>query len=385
MGKPVAFLYGWTSLIVIQTAGIAAVSIVFAESLMSFFNPYDPWLVKLIAVDLIVTLSVVNYAGVKHGGTVQSVSFFAKLAGIVGLIAIIFALVRPGPDALGAVVGGSVVRPEGSGLLVAFFVAMIPALWAYDGWGQVTMVAEEVDDPGRNLPRSIFIGIGIVIVTYLLFVLALLYAVPAADQALIAQNNPNAVIALPAAQAAAGVAGLSFVAVVIMTSTFGTSNAQVMTTPRIFLAMGRDKAFLDFMADVHPTLRTPHKAILVALVIAVTYVVLGTFELLINLAIFSLWFFYAAGAAAMILYRRGRPEMERPYKVPGYPWTPLAFIGIALFMLFANYVGNVEQSLIGTALILAGLPFYWLWQRFRQGDRVRFVTEAVEDVEEDAD
>lgn len=359
LGDTVGFLYAWSTIAVIQTAGIAAVSIFVSESLLALFHPYDPLLAKLIAINLIVLLAVINYAGVKRGGQVQSITFIAKTVGIVGFIALVFLTVPFAESGLAGAEWGNF--DVGLGLFSAFSAAMITVLWAYDGWYQVAFVAEEVDDPGETLPKSIFVGLGIVIAVYLVFVLAILWALGPAQTALIGQNA-NAVVSSDAALAVGGIGGLTFLSLVMVVSGTGTNNAQVMTSPRLAFAMARDGLFLDPLKKVHSVFHTPHRAIILMVGLGIFYTILGTFELLINLAIYTLWFFMAAGGVAVFIYRRDRPDMERPYKVPGYPYVPAAFVAVAVLMLIGTFLDEPMNSLIGTLIVLAGLPVYYGWQ-----------------------
>lgn len=378
MGDEIGFLYAWTNLAVAQTAGIAAVAIFVSESIFRAMHPYDPFLAKMLATNLVVILAFVNYVGVKHGGTVQSAAFFGKTLGILGFVAVAFLLVAPGDAGLFNAPLADI--PQGFDLFLAFGPAMIASLWAYDGWFQVTMVAEEVQDPGENLPKSVVIGLGIVIAVYLVFVAALLWVLGPDLLHQIGISNPDPVPAANAMAIIAGGVGVAFLAVVMAISGIGTNNAQVMTAPRLTFAMARDGLFLDPLKKIHESFGTPHRAIVLITGLAIVYTWIGTFNQLITWSIFTLWFFYAAGGISLFIYRRDRPEMDRPYTVPGYPVVPIVFIGAASFMLIAQILGDVTNSIIGAAIVLSGLPLYYAWQWMKREDEGSLAQVELEEI-----
>jgi len=242
-------------------------------------------------------------------------------------------------------------------------------LWAYDGWYNSTQVAEEVEDPDRNLPLSLVGGTLLVIVVYAATNWAYLHVLGGQGLAGIQQALGD-VGAQQAAQSPAGLTAQllgggplsSFILAGVLVSIFGTCNAVILTGPRIPFAMARDGVFFESLTGVHENFATPHVALLLQSVVALVLAVSGTFEQLITLVIFSIWVWVGLGGLAVIVLRRNRPEMRRPYKVPLYPWIPLAFIALAFAFAANLIVESPVESLIGTAIILAGFPMY-LWAR----------------------
>lgn len=382
-GKGVAYLQGWSSFFIGKAASISALAVAFGN-LLSELEGGDivaPGLdVELIAIALIVFLTLVNYVGVRFGGWVQTVTTVLKVTALVGL-------------AIGALfftVDGSLPSPapiDGSGSMIAAFgLALVPALWAYDGWYNSTQVAEEIDDPDRNLPLSLVGGTIVVMVVYLIVNYGYIEVLTGPGLAGI-QETVGDVGASNAAQSPAGLAaelvgGIGFSNVIlagVLISIFGTCNAVILTGPRIPFAMARDKVFFESFVTVHEEFATPTTALIVQGIWSVMLVFfLQTFQNLITLVIFATWLWVGLAGAAVITLRRDRPSMPRPYTVPLYPWVPIAFVVLAALFTGNLILEDPIGSLYGTLIILAGLPIYW-WVRRGESEV------DLEDVPEDGE
>ncbi|PSG97654.1 amino acid permease [Thermoplasmatales archaeon SW_10_69_26] len=366
-GAKLGFLQGWSSFFIGKAGSVAALAVAFGNLLSEVEG--GQWVgtgldVTFVAVGLITGLTLVNYVGVKFGGWVQSSTTVLKVLALV-LLAGVAVFAEPSGDPI------ATAPIDGSGsLLAAFGLALVPALWAYDGWYNSTQVAEEIENPDRNLPLSLIGGTVLVIVVYAATNWAYLHVLGGQGLAGI-QEALGDVGAAQAAQSPAGLTaqllggdGLStFILAGVLISVFGTCNAVILTGPRIPFAMARDGVFFESLTGVHDDFATPHVALLVqgawSLVLALT----GTFEQLITLVVFSIWLWVGLGGLAVIVLRRKRPDMRRPYEVPLYPWIPLAFIALAGIFAANLILESPVESIVGTAIILAGLPMYFLARR----------------------
>jgi APA family basic amino acid/polyamine antiporter len=239
---------------------------------------------------------------------------------------------------------------------------MISVLWAYEGWQYVTFSAGEAHDPQKSLPRAIAIGTAILIGIYLL-----------ANLGYLAALGPDGVAASDAVASDATAAVLGpwagkAIAFAIVVSMYSAAHATVMTIPRVFFSMAQDGLLFKRLGAVHPKYGTPAAAIVAACVWAAILAMSGTFDQLLTYVIFIGWIFYALGAVAVLVLRHTRPDAPRPFKVPGYPFTPLLFVLAAMVIIANQIVGDPRQSAIGLGVVLAGVPAYVWWTR-RVGER----------------
>lgn len=351
-GKLPAFLFGWTEFMVIKAGSIAAVAVAFAMYL-GYFLPLDSAGIKIIAIACIVLLSAVNYLGVKAGAAVQNIFTFAKVAALAALVLLAFILADPEKSSF------KPFWPEmfSGELLGSFGVAMVAALWAYDGWNNVTYVAAEVQSPQRNIPLALFTGMGMVLAVYTLTTLAYSYVLPLpvmAESELVAADTASIIL---------GSAGAGLIAAAVMISTFGTVNGMILSGSRITYAMARDKVFFQKLGEVHPRFRTPYISVLAQGIWAALLTLTGTFEQLITYVIFAAWIFYALTAAAVPVLRKKRPGAPRGYRTWGYPWVPGIFIAVSLWLVLNTLIEAPRDSLMGVVIILLGLPVYRYWGR----------------------
>ncbi|MBI3720909.1 MAG: amino acid permease, partial [Fimbriimonas ginsengisoli] len=298
-------------------------------------------------------LGLINYFGVKVGGNVQVVVTLVKVALIAAIICI--GLGTGHGDA--ANYGTSV--PPAPGGIAGFFAALVAALWAYDGWNNVSMVASEVKDPQRNLPRSLIAGTSAVIVIYLLANLAYFYVLPAAA---VAGTDR---VAAEMTRRILGQGGAGAVSIAAMISIFAALNGSILSGSRVPFAMARDGLFFRRVRQVHPQHLTPSVSILVLSAWAALLVLSGRYDQLYTYVIFASVILYGMATAAVIVLRFKRPDLHRPYRTVGYPFVPVVFVlGIACLVV-STLVKSPRESLLGLGLISLGLPFYFYWNRRR--------------------
>lgn len=357
-GKLPAFLFGWTEFLVIKSGSIAAVAVAFALYL-GHFLPLDDAGIKIMAIACIALLSAINYLGVKAGALVQNIFTFLKVAALAALIFLSFILADPRQSSFDP------FWPETfpGTLLGAFGVAMVAALWAYDGWNNVTYVAAEVKDPQRNIPRALFIGMGIVLAVYTFATLAYSYVLPLnamANSKLVAADTASVIL---------GPGGAALIAGAVLVSTFGTVNGMILSGPRITYAMARDKVFFRKLGAVHPRFGTPYISVAVQGIWAALLTLTGTFEQLFTYVIFAAWIFYAMTAGAVLVLRKKWPGVPRGYRTWGYPWVPLVFIVASACLVVNTLIETPRDSLFGLGIILLGLPAYLFWERKSRDNR----------------
>jgi APA family basic amino acid/polyamine antiporter len=364
------FIYGWTTTWVGKSGSIATLATGFVYYLANFAPPLEQSVYtihlpigprggpleitygQLVAMAMILLLAVVNYYGVKFGGGVQVAFTVTKIGAIVCLVLV---------GLLWS--GGSISHfresVPASGGLPAFFAALVAALWAYDGWNNVSMVSGEIRNPQRNLPRALIFGTGLVMVVYLLTNVAYFYVLSPAE---VASSNR---VAATMMNKILGAAGASAVSLAAMISIFGALNGTILSGARVPYAAACDGLLFRSLSRVHPEHRTPSVSIFAISAWAAVLVLSGRYEQLFTYVIFAEWSLYAMSAAAVIVLRRKRPEMPRPYRTLGYPIVPVLFVLAAGSLLISTLLESPRESLMGLALIFAGLPFYFLWRNRR--------------------
>jgi len=354
-GRPYAFLYGWAQLVLIRAAALGGISSVFGEYFMRVFG-LDPvvhpaW-ADYLAAGAIIFAGVTNIVGVRLGALFAGLSTLTKFGALALLVAASFLW--------GGAAGGSVSHLASTGAGVdagVFGLALISVMWAYDGFADLTFASGEVTDPQRNLPRAIIIGTVLIIAIYLLANAAYLYVSP------IEQMAQSKLIAADTMGALFGQAGVSFIAVVVMISTFGSLMGSMLASPRIFFAMADDRMLFEPIARVHPTWQTPYVAIGLASLLGVAMVMTQTFEQLTDTFVLAMWPFYALSVAAIYTLRKAQPNLHRPYKVIGYPYVPAVFIIAALYLVVNALISDPMWTSITFGVVLLGLPVYYVWFR----------------------
>ncbi len=344
-----AFLYGWTLFFVIGAGTIATLAVA-AANYMTQFVPLSSAQKSLVAVALIALMMVINVRSTRESATVQNVATGIKVIAILIMSAVLFAL----GDGKSIAPVAHIVTPasfSGVGL------SIISVLWAYEGWQYVTFVSAEAKDPQKSLPRAITLGTLALIAIYLLANFAYLAAL---GPARVAASHRVAGEAM--AEVMGPVAGY-LIASVIIVSMYSAAHATVITVPRVYFAMARDGLFFKRLTEVHPRFNTPALAIVSSCLWAMVLAVTGTFEQLLTYVVFIGWIFYALGAAAVIALRIKRPDAVRPFRVPGYPVTPILFVLAAAVIVINTLISQPKQAAIGIAVVLCGAPAYLIWRR----------------------
>jgi len=346
------FLCGWSFFLVARSGSIATVAVGFSIY-MSYFVPLSPLASKLTAAGLILTLTAVNYCGIRIGAAVQNIFTTLKILGI--LILIVSAFMSPAHQTQPA------AAPPFS--LPHFGAAMIACLWAYNGWFAISLVAGEVRNPQRNLPLALIFGVIAVIAIYLLANVGYLRLLPVPELAATER------VASTVAGRTMGPAGAALVALTILISMTGTTNGNIMTSSRLYFAQARDGLFFQTFGFVHPRFETPAVAIVGQGIWAATLALSGSYEVLYSYSTFTFWVFYGMTVAGVLILRRKYPDMPRPYRMWGYPATPIVFVAVAAWFVANTLVSKPGPSLVGSLIILSGIPAYygWRWRERRRG------------------
>jgi len=382
------YLFGWAMFSIVNCAGTAGVVFIFAEYLEYFirfprlpsdiegsFSLYFPLMGKIyplqylgtksVAVVGVTALMVVSYRSTRSGGNLNIIFSVAKLTAIAILVA-------------GVAIGGSgsfenITRPlstgvpGGIGLLYAAVAALSATLVTYDGASVMLNVAGEIRDPGRNIPRSLILGIFICMIVYLLTNLGMMYALGLDGMA------SSSLVASDAATISFGDIGAGMVALFICLSVLGTTHSNILTPPRLTFAMARDRLFFRSAGKIHPRFGTPGNAILIHWVVIVFFIMTGSYYMLTDMYIFILWFFNLFFIGGLFILRKRMPDASRPYRVWGYPWLPLmVFIGNSFFLVLVlakdvqNYIEGKSifmNSVAAMVITAAGVPLYYLFRK----------------------
>jgi len=355
-----AFLYGWTLVLVIATGAIAAVAVTFADYTLALLGLPHRYSVPL-AVAAIVVLAGINYVGVRPAAITQNIFTILKLVALAVLIGAGMFFAAPLPPL-------AAPSPPSA----ALGAALVPILFTYGGWQQTNFIAEEIVEPERNLPRALVLGVAIVVAVYLLTNIAYLRVLGV--DGLAASTAPAA----DTMRALLGPVGSKIIAVGIAVSTFGFLNLVILVTPRVLQAMAADGVFFARLAALHPVHRTPTLAIVALALCAIILTLSGTFGQLVDYVTFGDWIFFGLTAAALFVYRtreRGagsreqetdstapRSQLPAPFRVPGYPVTPIVFVAAAAFVVYSAIVSNPRNAAIGAGLIGLGIPAFLYWR-----------------------
>ncbi len=350
-GKLAAFLFGWASLLVIDAGSAATLAVAFGIY-SATFAPLTAAGQKLIAVAVIAVLTFINILGVKKGTAVQGIFTIAKLAGLALIAACAIFIRKTSPLA------GTHPLPTFHTSVGSFGVALVGVLWAYQGWHQLSYNAGEIKNPSRTLPIGFLLGTLIVIGAYLGANAAYLRVMSLgalAEHQRVAATTMNLLI---------GPGGAVFVSALILCSIFGALNGTLLTSSRVYYAMARDRVFFESVSRLHPRYQTPTGALVTLGVWSSVLALSGSFEQLYTYVVFTMWVFSGAAIFAVIVLRRRRPDLRRPYRVPAYPFLPLAFILIAAAIVINTVVSRPLESLGGLGIVLTGIPLYLAWNRW---------------------
>jgi len=366
-----AFLYGWTWFLVAKPASIATVTAGLVRVLGTFpaFGFLPQTLVglhftsnrvltinygHLVAIAAAAFITGLNYVGVRKAGNFQVVFTVLKVGMIIGIAFIAFTASSGSWSNFGT------KFPGATGGMQGFAVALVAALWAYDGWNDLNMVSEEIEKPERSIPIALIAGVALVAVLYMGLNAGIQRALPAT------QIASAAVPAAAASEAALGRLGISLVSVGMMVSMLAGLNGTVMSGGRVPFAVARDGYFFKALGEVHPRFHTPALALVIQCLVAVVLIVVGgAFKELFSLAIFAEWLFYMVAASTIFVFRVREPDVRRPYRTAGYPLVPALFIGTAAVLLCYTFWSNLRNSIGGVVVILLGIPVYMWFARKR--------------------
>lgn len=351
-GGLVGFLFGWAYFCVVNAGGLGALSVAFATYL-GFFVPLGAAGTKAAAIVGLLLLTGINVVGVKAGALFSDVFTVLKLAGLLGLVAIGLGMGSPHTSDFSQ---AAVTVP--GGLWQAVGLGMVGVLWSYGGWQHATYASAEVKSPQRTLPLAMIVGTFAVTAIYLAANVAYMFLLTPARMA----ASPR--VAADAVTTVLGPIGGSLISIAIVISTFGVVGIYTLTAPRIYYAMAADGLFFRKVAEIHPRFHTPAFSIVLQSVWAAVLILFwGTFENLISYVVFTDWIFFALGGFSVIVLRRTMPDAERPYRVPGYPWVPLFFVGTSIAFVAVTLVQKPAQAWAGLLFLGLGVPVYYYWRR----------------------
>ena len=361
------FLYAWTWFLIAKPASIATVTTGLVRILetfpkLSFFSlqfvarPISITCGQLVAIAATLLISFLNYIGIKKAGEFQLLFTLLKVGIILAIVWIGFSY-RAGTWS-----HFTATYASAHGGIAGFVAALVAALWAYDGWNDLTMVSEEIRRPERSIPIALILGVAVVAALYMLVNAAVQFVLPvgAIADSLHAASDAIGLVW--------GAAGASIVAAAMALSMLVTLNGTIMSGARVPFAVARDRYFFSSLAVVHPRFHTPSVAIAAQAVLSVILLLLGgSFRQFFSLAIFAEWLFYMIAASTVFVLRRREPDAARPYRVWGYPLVPALFVAASAMLLCYTFADNLPYSLFGVLVILAGIPVFYAFARRREG------------------
>lgn len=360
-GPLAGFLNGWTYLTVTSSGSIAAMAVALAAFLADGAVPVVQLPLgigtlaisarQLIAVAVLLFFTAASYVGVRFGSLLQDILAVAKIVAVVGVAVAGMAL---GHGSWSHFTAGADAGSTG-GFGTAVGAAAIGVLFSYSGWFACTYIAGEIKNPTRNIPRSLLAGTLIATTIYFVVNIAYLYALPLSEL-----RGAVNVGELAAARLFGGGISTVFTAIMVVTI-MGSLNSVIMSSPRIYYAMARDGLFFDSIGCVHPRFKTPTRSLLLQAVLATLLICSGSFGQLLTYVTVAMVLFSIMSATAVFVLRRRRPELPRPYRMPGYPWVPLAFIAVYACIFVSFLVARPRESLLGLAMVASGVPVYWGW------------------------
>lgn len=391
-----SYQFGWAMFWVIMPGIVAGVALAFADFLGGLIGDeglpgaatplvvggteileLPAWGNAYVAIAVIMFLALLNYLSTKYGGQISNYTVIGKYVGLAALVVFILALGTSPPDAYGTLeapveIDGETYEPQsGVTLFLAFGAAMAATLFAFDGWPQATYVASEIQNPKRNLPRALILGPLVTAVIYIALTAAYFYVIPI-DQAIAIGADSEARIAVSAAEAVQDTWLPVFISIVALVSVFGTVNAYVLTSPRIFYAMAQDGALLKGMARLSEKRATPAFALLMFALWSCIIVMSGAYFQITKMVVYGLWLLYIPTAIAHMRLRKVRPDLERPFKTPLYPVLPIVFLLASVFVVYISWFdpkhpAQLNEDWVYTAaaslIMLIGIPFYFLQRR----------------------
>ncbi len=376
------YLYGWTLFMVIQTGTIAAVAVAFARFTSVFFPALSPDIFlgftvhlpsgpigvglspqRVLAILSVIVLTGVNIRGVRTAALIQTSLTLVKILSLLGLILAGLILGR-NAHALAANFGAGFWPAGGLHLdtLATLGAAMVGGLFAMDAWNNVGFAAGELKNPRRDLPFSMGAGVLTVTALYLLANCAYLSVLPLSGIATAPQDR----VATAVLQAALGGAGLALMAAAIMVSTFGCNNGLILSGARVYYAMAHDGLFFRKAGALHPRYQTPAPALAVQAVWTCVLCLSGTYSQLLDYVIFAALLFYLLTGVSLFALRRARPDLERPVRVPAYPWLPALYVLLTGAIAADLLVRKPQYTWPGLLIVALGIPVYYGWRALTQ-------------------
>jgi basic amino acid/polyamine antiporter, APA family len=340
------FVWGWATFWSMHTGILAAIATVFARY-AGFFVPLDDTGLRAVAIGAIVVLSAVNYVGVRFGGGVQTAFTAVKVLAVLAIIILGWALSGDvQPSALDNV-------PTVTVTLTNFSLAVAAGLFAFGGWHMVTYTAEETIDPTRTIPRSLMIGIAVVTVCYIGLNAVYLRVLP------IEKVMTSARVAADTFEVLVGAGGAGLIAALVMFSAFGALNGIVMMGPRVYYQIAQDGLMFGWFSHLHPTFKTPDRAIILQAIWSSVLVLTGSYRALFTRVIYTEWIFFALLALGVVLLRR-RPGYAPAWRMPLVPLAPILFVIVSLMIVLNQIRADLTNSAIGLAIVASGIPAYYL-------------------------
>ncbi|MEP7109104.1 MAG: amino acid permease [Ferruginibacter sp.] len=389
-----AYIYGWACFSVINTAAVASIAFIFSQYAEYFFTlprfssavelswhitlpfigllyPLENFGVKVLTIFIVLALTWINSRSVKAGGAVQVFFSVIKVTALLLMIGLIFFSGKGSAHNFIQLSAQSELK--GWGLLAGIVAALSGAFAAYDGWNNIGFVAGEINNPKKNIPMGLFLGLGLCILLYVLTSQAYLYMMPVDTMA------KSALVATDALQPILGNTVAGLIAVLVMISAFGATNGNILACARVTFAMARKGVFFKSIGNVHPKHETPANALWLHGAWTSLFVLTGSFDMLTDLFVFITWIFYGFAAAGIFILRRKMPNADRPYKAWGYPFAPAVFIifsafyfALTLYADINNYITGKTHfisSVFGLVLTAIGVPFYLYFKKKYPGRR----------------
>ena len=357
-GKLPGFLFGWSRFWIGGPASIAAYGVAAATFASALFGGYSKQTGTVVALSLIAFFTISNCLKVAVGGRIQTALTILKVGMVIGLSLAVFLFSDT------ATIDHFAIGGEASNNMInGFGMAMLAALWAFDGWNNLPMAAGEIENAERSLPRSLILGMALCIVVYALANLAYFYALPFAE--VVSSNSrayPNALpVATKAAQSVFGSLGVSLLSAAFVISALGAMNGAVLTNSRVTYAMARDGLFIRALGTLNSRSHTPVRSILMQGGISAVLALSGSFDQLTDYVVFSAWIFYALTTSSLFVFRKR--NIGSAYRVPLFPWTPIVFILLSICLLINTVISSPQESAIGLLILAAGVPVFYFYER----------------------
>ena len=378
-----AFLFGWACFTVIRSAALASIAYVFSQSvnaliplpalpvelasidLFGVFTPFENFGVKVLTILLILLLTGNNILGVGAGERLSRYVIYLVMGSI--LLTALAAFTIGGGSLANMALTSSEHYPASLmslSFVQHFFSAMLAAFWAYEGWSSIGYLGAEIKDANRNLPLALVMGVLCIMGLYTTINFAYLYVLPV-DEIIAVHQEQNTIAAVAVVGHFLSGPGAMLMSLLILVTTFGSTNSTAMPPPRLYYAMARDGVFFKWADHIHPKFHTPSHALWMQAGWASLLVLSGSFDQLTDMLVFASFFFYAAVTAGVFILRKREPDTPRPYRAWGYPVVPALFILFCVILIVVTFTTKPREALLGVVLTCSGIPFWWYWTRQR--------------------